>query len=288
MHIHYFEYSEFNEIVEIGRGDFGKVSKAKLANTGLVALKSLIDENSNIEEDELNRLDDEFTKELRLLCEVDCENVNRILGITKVSRSYTLVLEYANEGNLRDYLEKNFTSLNWKNKIQMALDITCGLKFLHSKEMIHRDLHPKNILVNNGKLLIADPGLSKKLAEATTNSTAITMGMIDYTEPQCFKSVEYKKNKKSDIYSLGVLFWEISSGHRPFLDYSQDALSHHIGHENLREKPIDGTPQVYQQLYQKCWDVEPNSRPDIGEVYETLSQLKTEDFKDLSYPQPSS
>ncbi|CAB4423416.1 unnamed protein product [Rhizophagus irregularis] len=202
MHVHYFEYSEFSEIVEIGRGDFGKVSKAKLANTGLVALKSLIDENSNIEEDELNRLDDEFTKELRLLCEADCENVNRILGITKVSGSYTLVLEYANEGNLRDYLEKNFTSLNWKNKIQMALDITCGLKFLHSKEMIHRDLHPKNILVNNGKLLIADSG----------------------------------------------------------------------------EKPIVGTPQEYQQLYQKCWDAEPNSRPDIGEVYETLSQLKTKDF----------
>jgi serine/threonine protein kinase len=50
------------------------------------------------------------------------------------------VLEYANEGNLRDYLEKKFNSLKWSDKIQMALDITCGLKFLHSKEIIHRDL----------------------------------------------------------------------------------------------------------------------------------------------------
>jgi serine/threonine protein kinase len=50
------------------------------------------------------------------------------------------VLEYANEGNLRDYLINKFTSLEWKDKIQMALDITCGLKFLHSKEIIHRDL----------------------------------------------------------------------------------------------------------------------------------------------------
>jgi hypothetical protein len=64
-HIDYFEYSEFNEIVEIGRGGFGNVSKAKLANTGLVALKTLIDENSNIEEDKLNRLD-EFIKEVRI------------------------------------------------------------------------------------------------------------------------------------------------------------------------------------------------------------------------------
>jgi serine/threonine protein kinase len=50
------------------------------------------------------------------------------------------VLEYANEGNLRKFLEKNFTSLEWKDKIQMALDITSGLKFLHSKGIIHRDL----------------------------------------------------------------------------------------------------------------------------------------------------
>jgi hypothetical protein len=62
-HIDYFEYSEFSEIVEIGRGSFGNVSKAKLASTGLVALKSLLDENSNIEEDELNKL----IKEVRIV-----------------------------------------------------------------------------------------------------------------------------------------------------------------------------------------------------------------------------
>jgi serine/threonine protein kinase len=50
------------------------------------------------------------------------------------------VLEYANKGNLRIYLKENFISLKWKDKIQMALDITSGLKFLHSKEIIHRDL----------------------------------------------------------------------------------------------------------------------------------------------------
>jgi hypothetical protein len=66
-HIDYFEYTEFSEIVEIGRGSFGNVSKAKFANTGLVALKSLFDENSNIEEDELNRLGDEFIKEVRIV-----------------------------------------------------------------------------------------------------------------------------------------------------------------------------------------------------------------------------
>ncbi|CAB4485400.1 unnamed protein product [Rhizophagus irregularis] len=217
-YIRYFEYNEFSEITEIGNGSFGVVNKAILANTGLVALKIIINKNSN----ELNEANDEIVKELKLLREVDYHpKINRCLGITKDSKNYILVMEYANEGNLRDFLNKKFTSLKWSDQIQMALDITSGLKFLHSKEIIHRDLHSKNILVNNGKLLIADLGLSKKLAEVTTNS-------------------------------LGD-----------------------------REDTIEGTPPKYKDLYQQCWDDEPKSRPNIGEVHEILSQLITIDPRSL-------
>ncbi|PKY18543.1 kinase-like protein, partial [Rhizophagus irregularis] len=197
-----------------------------------------------------------------------------------------LVLEYANEGNLRDYLKKKFTYLRWNDKIQMALDITGGLKFIHSKEIIHRDLHSKNILVNNGKLLIADFGLSKKLAEITTNSVGNRQGMIEYIEPQCFKNRKYKKDKKSDIYSLGVLLWEISSGRIPFSDCSRDHLLDYYIKNGDREDPIDGTPPKYQKLYQECWNDEPKSRPDIEKVYEILSQLNTENSFYLQSSQP--
>jgi serine/threonine protein kinase len=135
--------------------------------------------------------------------------------------------------------------------------------------------------VNNGKLLIADFGLSKKMSEATTNSLANKMGMPEYTEPQCFKLGKYKKNKKSDIYSLGVLLWEISSGHRPFPDYLQYILPFHIGFNNLREKAVEGTPVKYQELYEKCWNEDPNLRPDIEEVFDIL--IKTENFPNVTF-----
>jgi hypothetical protein len=131
--------------------------------------------------------------------------------------------------------------------------------------------------VNNGKLLIADLGLSKKLAEVKTNSMANEKGVIEYTDPRCFKNIKYKKNKESDIYSLGVLFWEISSGRFPFSDCLRCLLKDHIKDGN-REEPIEGTPPEYQKLYQKCWDGEPELRPDIDKVYETL--------RDLQSPQP--
>ena len=57
-----------------------------------------------------------------------------------LSNNYAMVLEYANQGNLREYLKNNFDSLQWDDKIQMAVDIACGLKCLHSQEIIHRDL----------------------------------------------------------------------------------------------------------------------------------------------------
>jgi serine/threonine protein kinase len=135
--------------------------------------------------------------------------------------------------------------------------------------------------VNDGKLLIADFGLSKKLAEATTNSLANTKGMPEYNEPQCFKHGKYKKNKKSDIYSLGVLLWEISSGHRPFPDYLQNILPFHIGFNNLREEAVEGTPLKYRELYEKCWNDDPNLRPDIEKVFDILIKLKVKDFPNL-------
>ncbi|RIA96280.1 kinase-like domain-containing protein [Glomus cerebriforme] len=273
--IKYFEYDEFSLIKEIGRGAFCKVSRAYLASSKLeVALKTFVDENSSIEEEILN----EFVRELNLLRKV-ChdDNINSFLGITKnLIGDYIMVLEYANEGNLREYLKKKFLLLKWKDKIQMALDITRGLKYLHSEEIVHRDLHSKNILVNDGKLLIADLGLSKKLAEISSNSKANKLGMVEYIDPRCHKITKFKKDKKSDIYGLGVLLWEITSGNPPFSDHSQDdlyALVIKICCENLREDPIMGTPLKYLQLYQRCWDDDPKLRPDIEEVYEILSQL---------------
>ena len=111
--------------------------------------------------------------------------------------------------------------------------------------------HSKNILVNNKTLMITDFGLSKNLAEQASYSEI--RGIYGYIEPQCYKNPRYKRNKKSDIYSLGVLFWEISSGRVPFSDDDQISIAIHI-RDGLRETPVENTPLAYRQLYQKCWN----------------------------------
>ena len=85
-----------------------------------------------------------------------------------------------------------------------------------------------------------------------------------------FQEPNHKRNEKSDIYSLGILFWEISSGRTPFLNFNSTFIPHNIC-GGLRETPVVNTPLKYQQLYQKCWDADPESRPDINEVHEALA-----------------
>src|SRR5256885_14958906 len=99
------------------------------------------------------------------------------------------------------------------------------------------------------------------------------IGMHGYMEPQCFKNPKYKRDKKSDIYSLGVLFWEISRGRPPFFNIDPFFIGQRI-RDGKRETPVENTPLEYQQLYQKYWNEEPDLRLNIEEVHKTLTELK--------------
>ena len=97
--------------------------------------------------------------------------------------------------------------------------------------------------------------------------------MPEYIEPQYYdKNVNYVRDRKSDIYSLGILFWEITSGYPPFPNIPINALSYKIA-MSLREKPIIGTPSAYVNLYRKCWDDDPNLRPTINDVFDILENI---------------
>src|SRR5437764_8820116 len=104
-------------------------------------------------------------------------------------------------------------------------------------------------------MIITDLGLAKELDGPSTSSSTI-YGMAAFVEPQCFDKRNYKRNEKSDIYSLGHLLWEITSGHTPFESDTQSMIIHKILRGD-RESPIKGTPSAYIELYQQCWDNDP-------------------------------
>src|SRR6185369_4873941 len=99
------------------------------------------------------------------------------------SLDYILVMQYANGGTLRNYLAANFAKLTWQDKRRLAIDIASAIDCLHADNIIHRDLHSKNILINNHRAVIADLGLSRLVTPSYTPTSRIA-GMIPYIDPQ--------------------------------------------------------------------------------------------------------
>ncbi|CAB5215386.1 unnamed protein product [Rhizophagus irregularis] len=261
------DYFVYNELKEIEEGTNRTFKKANLNNPKItVAIKNL--NNVKITENDFK----EFITKLKAFRNINHSNINRFFGLTKDSNNnYFLVWEYVNEGNLRDYLENNFNTLQWNDKIQMALDITQGLMVLHSELIIHGNLHAYSILIKNGKLMITDFGLLAVDAASSVSENIV------YVEPQHVHNPSYELDMRSDIYSLGVLLWELSSGHPPFFYHGSGVFNLAqivIGIVNgKREDPTEDTPLEYLELYQKCWHNNPGIRPEINEVHEILSQL---------------
>ncbi|GBC26520.2 kinase-like domain-containing protein [Rhizophagus irregularis DAOM 181602=DAOM 197198] len=261
----YKELSEKKK--EKGSGAFGRVYKTKCDSIGTVAIKKITIDA----EVEVIR----FIKELKLHSQIKHERIIQFHGISRDEhKGHYLVLEYAKQGDLREFIEKfGKGEFKWEERKRLAIQIAEGLRYLHNeKNIIHRDLHTKNILINEGNIKISDFGLSKNLNGTMSSTNNGVFGMVPFIDPQKLNQTKYVLNKKSDIYSLGMVLWEISSCREPFpgetiiLDLSLKIC------QGLKEKSVKGTPMEYKQIYTSCWEIEPNSRPLIEEV---LSQLKS-------------
>ncbi|CAG8627826.1 14663_t:CDS:2 [Funneliformis mosseae] len=269
-------YDTFENTEVMARGAFGEVSRAYWkSGEKIVALKSLYGNTQMGAEGSF----EEFFRELQLIRSVDFhDNIIRFYGVSEdpATRRYFMVLEYANGGDLRSYLRKNHQSISWKMRINMAKQISSGLKCIHERNIVHRDLHSKNILVHDGKMMITDFGLSKSL---DNNETSLVGGMVGYIEPLCFINSSYKRDKASDIYSLGVLLWELSSGRPPFdnmgiLDIASAVV------QGRREAPINGSPPEYVAIYQMAWNNQPKKRPTINKIRDDLDKLSIQSTED--------
>ena len=154
-----------------------------------------------------------------------------------------MVLNYIEEGNLRDYLQKNHLKLTLNDRITIFRYLCESLYFIHEKDLIHCDLHSGNILVQAGGCYITDFGLC---GPVDSKSSSKIYGIVSYIAPELLRGTNNAKNtKESDVYSVGMLMWEIFTGHPPFDDR---AHNHHLIFdicEGLRPPILPGMPDDY-------------------------------------------
>ncbi|CAI2186274.1 10808_t:CDS:2, partial [Funneliformis geosporum] len=124
---------------------------------------------------------------------------------------------------------------------------------------------------NINENIITDFGISK-IGNNSTRHIGLC-GKTAYIDPQILINHNFQYIKPSDIYSFGILMWEISSGYPPFKDLNDTTIYAAIINNNARETTISDTPQDYEKLYKKCWDQEPKQRPTITELLVEFSRM---------------
>jgi len=139
-------------------------------------------------------------------------------------------------------------------------------------EIIHRDLAARNILLKRGVALISDLGMARmKTDENEFEKTYENIGPIKWMSPESFLKKEY--SKKSDVFSFGVLMWEIITRQEPWAGLSAVQASHEVAKGNRMEIPKTCNP-ILKNLIQMCWRENPGERPDFYQILEALLSIK--------------
>ena len=156
-----------------------------------------------------------------------------------------------------------------KNRISILRGLCESLYDIHEKDLIHCDLHSGNMLMQTNNCYITDLGMCGPVDK---ESSGKIYGIISYIAPEVLLQ-QKQKSKESDVYSVGMLMWEIFAGHPPFDDRAHNYhLILQIG-EGLRPPILPEMPDDYAQMMQKCWDADPSKRPTIEEFHTSCEQF---------------
>ncbi|KAG9292744.1 hypothetical protein G9A89_008332 [Geosiphon pyriformis] len=303
--LNYYEWIPWERLLninEIARGGLGIIYKATIID-GLIDERSIKHhgemeyKRGKFNEDE-ERIDEvaikiiptnslEVFKELNIQRAMFIKNgyfgyVSSILGITQNAETleYGIVMEFAEHGDIRKYLSKNFhsiDSISFTEKRTIAFQIALGLEEIHDSGMVHRNLHSGNILQYKSmtsNTRICDLRLCQPTNnEATTTKEKKIYGVIPYIPPEVLRGEKF--TVAGDIYSFAMLLWELATGKPPFYDRSHDLfLVMDILYNGIRPKITSPLiPPSYAEIIVKCWDVNPENRPTAREVYEMLNEL---------------
>ena len=188
-----------------------------------------------------------------------------------------MVLEYAENGNLRGYLRTNFSNLKWREKLSHLLLIAINLETIHKSNYVHKDLHSGNILQFNKFAKITDLGLAQSINNSKTFNSSNVCGVLPYIAPEVLDGKPY--TLASNIYSFGIIMVEMSTGKPPYGSVPHDEKLALAICNGLRPRVAKGTPQCYVDLVNQCLDANPEKRPSAKQLPDIIYSLhKNKEF----------
>ncbi|XP_047139612.1 tyrosine-protein kinase CSK isoform X1 [Hydra vulgaris] len=245
---------EFKEL--IGKGEFGDVYKGVWAKK-TVAIKKLRDDSKTAQS---------LLAEASVMTTLQHKNLVVLVAISFQGDSILILTEYCEKGVLVEYLRtRGRAVITLEEQKGFAIDVCNGMRYLEEKNIIHRDLAARNVLLSDELCAkVSDFGLAKDVEQELASGKF----PVKWTAPEAIEQKIF--STKSDVWSFGILLWEIFSfGRNPYPRVPLDELLTKIKSNYRMECPEKCPPFVYQ-LMLKCWDADPSRRPSFKQLHNEL------------------
>jgi serine/threonine protein kinase/cephalosporin-C deacetylase-like acetyl esterase len=261
--------SHYKVIEKLGGGGMGIVYKAQdLKLDRFVALKFLSPHLSQAEEEKKR-----FIQEAKAASALDHPNICNIYEIDETEDEQMFIAMACYEGeSIKDKIDRGPISVD--KALDIAVQIAQGLEKAHSKEIIHRDIKPANVLITeDGQVKIVDFGLAKLAGMTMLTREGTTLGTVAYMSPEQTKGTDI--DHRADIWSLGVILYEMLTGERPFKgDYEQAVIYSIMNDEPKPVKKLNpNVPIELEQIVTNALRKNPESRySSAGEILKDLKR----------------
>jgi serine/threonine-protein kinase len=256
---------------ELGSGAMGAVYLAKYRKTGQRVAIKVMAEGLGINSTAMAR----FQREAEMLKQLNHPNIVRFYIAAQIQGTPYYAMEYIEGEGLDKVLERR-DRFTWEETVEIGKQICAALQHAHHQGIVHRDLKPSNLMVTSGgKIKLTDFGIAKDLDETQLTATHCTVGTASYMSPEQCKG-ERNLSHKSDLYSLGVVLYELVTGRKPFeAENTMDMFWKHVQGEVERPSRLAlDIPVWLDTLICQLLEKKPEHRPfDAALVAEALNQV---------------
>ncbi|PON94433.1 Mitogen-activated protein kinase kinase kinase [Trema orientale] len=259
---------------KIGEGAHGKVYEGRY-NDQIVAVKVL---HRGSTSEERAALEDRFAREVNMMSRVKHGNLVKFIGACK-DPLMVIVTELLPGMSLRKYLVSiRPQTLDLHVAIKFAMDVARAMECLHANGIIHRDLKPDNLLLtaNQKSVKLADFGLARE--ETVTEMMTAETGTYRWMAPELYSTVTLRQgekkhyNNKVDVYSFGIVLWELLTNRMPFEGMSNLQAAYAAAKQERPTLPEDISPDL-AFIIQSCWVEDPNLRPSFSQIVRMLNSF---------------